>query len=221
MYFKVLLKITMDNKTSYLEDLKIIRKVMEDSSRFLTLSGLSGIFAGIFALAGAAVAYFAILKNGTIQYAEYFRNLQPDEIIVLRLQLIADALIVLFLAVGISVFFSIRKAGKKGVKIWTPVSKRMLINLLIPLVTGAVFIIALLIKNHTVMVVPCMLLFYGLALVNAGKFTFNEIFYLGLLEILIGLIAAFFPYWGLYFWAIGFGILHIIYGLIMFRKYER
>lgn len=211
----------MDNKTSYLEDLKIIRKVMEDSSRFLTLSGLSGIFAGIFALAGAAVAYFVILKNGTTQYADYFRNLPIKEIIALRRQLITDALVVLFLAIGASLFFSIRKAERKGVKIWTPISRRMLINLLIPLIVGAVFIVALLIHNQTGMAVPCMLLFYGLALVNAGKFTFSEIFYLGLLEIFTGLISAFFPYWGLYFWAIGFGILHIVYGLIMFRRYER
>jgi hypothetical protein len=211
----------MDNKNSYLEDLKIIRKVMEDSSRFLTLSGLSGIFAGIFALAGAAVAYFVILKNGTIQYFEYFRNLPNKEIIILRRQLIADGLIVLVLAIGASLYLSIRKAEKKGVKIWTPVSKRMLINLLIPLVTGGVFIIAQLNYNYIGMVVPSMLMFYGLALVNAGKFTFGEIFYLGLLEILTGLISAFFPYSGLYFWAIGFGILHIIYGLIMFRRYER
>jgi hypothetical protein len=211
----------MDKKISYLEDLKIIRKVMEDSSRFLTLSGLSGIFAGIFALTGAAIAYFIILKNGTIHYDEYFRSLSIKETNVLRFQLIADGSVVLLLAIGAALFFSIRKAKRTGVKIWTSVSKRMLINLLIPLVTGAVFILALFIHNHTGMIVPCMLLFYGLALVNAGKFTFNEIFYLGLFEIITGLFSAFFPAFGIFFWAFGFGILHITYGLIMFGKYER
>jgi hypothetical protein len=211
----------MDNKASYLEDLKIIRKVMEDSSRFLTLSGLSGIFAGIFAIAGAAFAYFFILKNGTIQYDEYFRSLSIKETGVLRFQLITDGLMVLLLAIGSALFFSIRKAKETGVKIWTPVSKRMLINLIIPLFTGGIFIISLLIHNQLSLIVPGMLIFYGLALVNAGKFTFSEIFYLGISEIVTGLFSLFFPAWGIFFWAFGFGILHITYGLIMFGKYEK
>ncbi|MBA4322343.1 MAG: hypothetical protein C0408_05935 [Odoribacter sp.] len=211
----------MDNNSSYLEDLKVIRKVMEDSSRFLTLSGLSGVFAGIFALAGAGIAYFVILKNGTIHYDEYFRSLSLKETNVLGFQLLADGLIVLLLAIGAALFFSIRKAKKTGVKIWTPVSKRMLINLLIPLLTGGLFIIALFFHNQSGLIVPCMLIFYGLALVNAGKFTFSEIFYLGIFEILTGIISAFLPNFGIFFWAFGFGILHITYGLIMVRKYER
>ena len=211
----------MDNKTSYLEDLKIIRKVMEESSRFLTLSGLSGIFAGIIALIGAAIAYFIILKTGTIKYDEYFRSLSIKDTDVLRLQLLLDGLTVLFLALGASLFFSIRKAQKTGVRIWTSVSKRMLISLLIPLFTGGVVIVALLIQKQVWLIVPSMLLFYGLALINAGKFTFNEVFYLGLSEILTGLFSLFFPDFGIWFWAFGFGILHITYGSIMFRRYER
>jgi hypothetical protein len=199
----------MENNTSHLEDLKIIRKVMEESSRFLSLSGLSGIAAGIFALAGAAVAYFAILKNGDAGTSHGMHLL------------IIDGVIVLVLAIGISLFFSIRKSKKTGSQVWTPVSKRMLINLSIPLVTGGAFIIALLIFNYPGLIVPAMLLFYGLALVNAGKFTFNEIFYLGLLEILTGLLCVFLPDFGIFFWAFGFGILHVTYGLIMYRKYER
>lgn len=211
----------MDNKASYFEDLKIIRKVMEDSSRFLTLSGLSGVFAGIFAIAGAVFAYYFILENGTIRYDEYFRSLSIKDTGVLRFQLIADGLFVLLLAIGSALFFSIRKAKETGVKIWTPVSKRMLINLVIPLFTGGIFIIALMVQNQTSLVVPGMLIFYGLALVNAGKFTFSEIFYLGICEIVTGLFSLFFPSWGIFFWAFGFGLLHITYGLIMFGKYEK
>ena len=86
--------------------------------------------------------------------------------------------------------------------------------------TGGVFIIVLLLQNNIQLIVPCFLIFYGLALVNAGKFTFGEIFYLGILEIITGLVSAFVPGWGLIFWIFGFGILHIIYGLAMYRKYE-
>ena len=193
---------------------------MEESSRFISLSGLSGVFAGITAIVGALVAWFFILDQGSIQYDEYFRSLSTKETAILRWQLIADAAFVLVFSVMFALYFSIKKAKRDGKKFWTPISKRMLINLLIPLVTGGIFIVVLLIQNHIQLIVPGFLIFYGLALVNAGKFTFGEIFYLGILEIITGLTAAFFPGWGLVFWIFGFGILHIIYGLVMYRKYE-
>jgi hypothetical protein len=210
----------MKSDTKSIEDIKAIRKIMEESSRFLSLSGLSGVFAGITAIAGALVAYYFILDNGGIHYDEYFRNLPAKETLVLRLQLMADAVSVLVISVLFAFYFSIKKAIRDGKKFWTPISKRLLINLLIPLTTGGVFIIALLAQNNLQLIVPGLLIFYGLALVNAGKFTFSEIFYLGLLEIITGLVSAFVPGWGLIFWIFGFGILHIIYGLAMYRKYE-
>jgi hypothetical protein len=207
-----------DNKS--IEDIKAIRKIMEESSRFLSLSGLSGIFAGITAIAGALIAYFFILDKGSIHYDEYFRSFSVKETLVLRWQLVTDAVIVLVLSVLFSLYFSIKKAKRDGKNLWTPISKRLLLNLLIPLTTGGVFTIVLLHQNHLQLIIPSFLIFYGLALVNAGKFTFGEIFYLGILEILTGLFSAFIPGWGLIFWVFGFGILHIIYGIAMFRKYE-
>jgi hypothetical protein len=209
----------MKNDKDSLEDLKAIRKIMEESGRFLSLSGLSGVFAGLTAITGALFAYFVILDNGSIHYDEYFSSLSQKETFSLRWQLIADAAVVLVLSVLFSFYFSFKKAKKTGRSFRSPVSGRMLINLLIPLVAGGIFIIALMIQNHLQLIVPGFLIFYGLALVNAGKFTFDEVFYLGLLEIITGLIAAFIPGWGLIFWIFGFGLLHIIYGLAMFRRY--
>jgi len=203
-----------------IEDIKAIRKIMEESSRFLSLSGLSGVSAGVTAIAGALVAYYFILNKGSIHYDEYFRSLSEKETFSLRWQLIADAALILGVSVLLALYFSVKKAKKEGMNFWTPVSKRLLINLLIPLTTGGVFIIILLIQNNIQLIVPGFLIFYGLALVNAGKFTFGEIFYLGILEIITGLVSAFFPGLGLIFWIFGFGILHIIYGLVMYRKYE-
>jgi len=210
----------MENNSKSIEDIRTIRRIMEESSRFLSLSGLSGVFAGGFAIAGALVAYFLVLKNGSIHYDEYFRSLSVKEITTIRWQLIADAVIVLSLAVLASLFLSIRKAKLAGKNFWTPVSKRLLINLLIPLLTGGLFIIILLVQNQPWLIVPGMLIFYGLALVGAGKFTYNEILYLGIIEIITGLLSALYPDLGLLFWIFGFGILHIIYGLVMYRKYE-
>jgi hypothetical protein len=147
-------------------------------------------------------------------------TLPAQEAALVRNRLIIDAIFVMLLSAIFVFWFSIRKARRTGKNFLTPISKRMLLNLFIPLVTGGVFALVLLLQNNIQLIVPCFLIFYGLALVNAGKFTFGEIFYLGLLEILTGLISAFVPGWGLAFWIFGFGILHIIYGLAVYRKYE-
>jgi len=210
----------MDSKTTYSEDLKTIKKIMEESSRFLSLSGLSGLFAGLIALIGVNIAYFVILKSRTLLIDEHFMNILTSETNTIRIQLIIDAVSVLILAIGVSFYFSSRKAHLQGLKLWTPVSKRLFANFLIPLVSGGVFIIMLYIQNYMQLLVPAMLIFYGLALVNAGKFTYNEVFYLGLAEVLTGLFSAIFPGYGIFFWCLGFGFLHIGYGLIMYRKYE-
>ena len=210
----------MNSKSNYFEDLKIIKKVMEESSRFLSLSGLSGLFAGLIALAGATVAGLLIMKSRILLTDDYFAGLSTDGSGIQRALLIIDLMLVLVSAIGISVYFSYRRSLHQGLKIWTPVSKRLLVNLMAPLVTGGIFIIIIYIQYQWQLIIPAMLIFYGLALVSAGKFTYNEVFYLGLAEILTGLSCAFFPAYGFLFWCFGFGFLHIAYGLIMYRKYE-
>jgi hypothetical protein len=210
----------MRKNSRSVEDIRAIRKMMEESTRFLSLSGLSGIFAGVFAIAGAFVAYFLILNNGSIHYDQYLRSLAEKETFAIRWKLFADAVCVLILSVSASLYFSLHKSKREGKEFWSPASRRLLINLLIPLITGGIFTIVLMIQNNIQLIVPGLLIFYGLALVNAGKFTYGEFFYLGILEIITGLLSAFFTGWGLIFWIFGFGILHIIYGLVMYRKYE-
>jgi hypothetical protein len=210
----------MENNPSSAEELKTIRKIMEESTKFLSLSGLSGVFPGLFALAGAAIAWFLIPDNGKTGFEDNLANLTGEAMLHFRLQMAGIAIAVLLLSLLTAFYFSFRRAKKAGKSIWTPVSKRLLISLLIPLVTGGFFAVILMIQNNIQMVIPALLVFYGLALVNGGKFTYNEVFYLGILEIATGLIAAFFPSHGLLFWILGFGVLHIIYGLFMFRKYE-
>lgn len=210
----------MKSDSKSIEDIKAIRRIMEESSRFLSLSGLSGVCAGVMAIAGALFAYLVILDNGSIQYKDYLESLSSKETLALRWQLMAVAAVVLVTSVLCAFYLSIKKAKKDGKNFFTPISKRLLINLLIPLVTGGIFVIVLLLHNYVQLIVPAFLIFYGLALVNAGKFTFSEFFYLGILEIITGLLSAFIPGWGLIFWVFGFGILHIIYGLAMYRKYE-
>jgi len=132
-----------------------------------------------------------------------------------------DAAIVLILAISSGIFFTTRQARKKGLKMWDASSRRLLINMAIPLVAGGIFCLGLLYHDLFGLVAPATLVFYGLACLNASKYTLNDIRYLGILEITLGLIATFFLGFGLEFWAFGFGVLHIVYGLIMYYKYEQ
>jgi hypothetical protein len=210
----------MENNYQSIEDIRTIRRIMEESSRFLSLSGLSGIVAGLLAIAGALAAHFFIIGNHGFRYDEYFSSLTAPEQHTTTLRLCSDALVVLTLAIIFALYFSWQKAKKDGRKIWSPVSKRLLLSLVLPLAAGGALIIIMIFRGYAGLAVPAMLIFYGLALVSAGKFTYGEIFYLGVLELIIGLVSAAFPGYDLLFWILGFGILHIIYGLFMYRKYE-
>ena len=197
------------------EDLHTIREIMERSSKFLSLSGLAGIFAGACALIGAAIAWFFILDSEIIQYNEYKQNSD------IGFYLALDAVLVLVFALLGAVYFSYRKASKAGQKLWTKSTQRLLIHLMIPLVSGGIFSLILIYRNNLELVIPVMLIFYGLSLVNAGKFTFSEIHNLGLTQIVLGILALIFTNQGLLFWTLGFGLMHIVYGMVMYYRHER
>jgi hypothetical protein len=210
------------NKQKHLEALSEIRTMMERSSRFISLSGLSGVAAGFWALVGAAVA-FAYL--GKIPFSgSYYHGLSAGTEkwgmpAVVFFAVLASLVLVLALFSGI--YFTTRRARRKGLPIWGQLTRRLLWNLAIPLVGGGLFCLALLKQGMVLMVAPATLVFYGLALLNASKYTLNDIRYLGMTEIGLGVLAAFMPGYGLEFWTIGFGALHIIYGMAMYWKYER
>jgi hypothetical protein len=210
----------MENKPDYSDDIKTIKKIMEESSRFLSLSGLSGLFAGFLAILGGCIAQFGILRSKSFFFNENLSSLSVQEITSIKIKLISDALLVLLLALAGSLYFSYRKAHRKGQKIWTPVSRRLLLSLIIPLIAGAFFIMIFYLKSQWQLIVPAMLIFYGLALIGAGKFTYSEVFYLGLAELLTGFSAAIFQGSAIFFWILGFGFFNLAYGLIMYRKYE-
>lgn len=207
----------MNQPKDHLDTLHEIRDLMEKSSRFISLSGLSGVFAGIFALFGAATA-FVILQSESFFYTDYRAALNHTQVLWL---LVLDAVITLFLSFIVAIIFTVRQARKKGQAIWSKTTQRLTINMMIPLVTGGVFCLAFLYQGYIGIIAPSMLVFYGLALINGSKYTLHDIRYLGICEIILGLIATFFIGYGLLFWAIGFGILHIIYGIVMYRKYEK
>lgn len=203
------------NQEKYIEDLKEIKEIMNRSSRFISLSGLSGVVAGLFALAGAYFAWQILYS--TANYQAF------DRIILSTEQLIQLAIIgisTLVLSLGSGIVFTVIKTKKAKQNVWDSQTKRLLINLFIPLIAGGIFCFLIVLKGYIGLVAPLTLIFYGLALVNVSKYTLTEVRSLGILEIALGLTATYLIGYGLIFWCIGFGLLHIVYGIIMEIKYK-
>lgn len=206
----------MENE-KYLNDISEIKNLMDKSSRFISLSGLSGILAGLYCLIGAGLAY-KIIYFDTTTLGNY------DDLIITQtalIQLILIAVSVIVLSLATAIVLSIRKAKKSNDNIWNSSTKRLVINFMIPLTTGGFFILFLIEKEILGLVAPLTLIFYGLACVNASKYTLGDIRYLGITMILLGLLSTWFLGYGLLFWALGFGVCHILYGSIMYYKYDR
>lgn len=203
--------------SQHLEAIQDIRKMMRKSTRFLSLSGLAGVFAGIYALMGAATVHY---------YFHFIRTSKNIELVNDLIRHITRNFIfisagVLFLSIVTAYYLSNKKAKKQGQTLFDHTALRALVNLCIPLGAGGVFCIAMIYNHSVTYIAPAMLLFYGMALLNASKYTYDDIRYFGICEIVLGLLNAFNLNYGLYFWTFGFGILHIVYGATMWFRYDR
>lgn len=201
----------MNEKIS--DDLAHIRSMMERSSRFISLSGLSGVCAGIIGLITGVLAHFIISESGGKIDNYYYNDQAVGNLIIL-------GIIALIAAVFSGCFFTIKKSKKLGLKIWTTSTKNILVQLATTLIVGGIFVLVLINYKLYGLIAGTTLIFYGLALINAEKYTYSDIKYLGLIEIILGCIALFWIGKGLWFWTFGFGLLHIVYGIILYRKYK-
>ncbi|MFY7826425.1 MAG: hypothetical protein ACOVQ4_04830 [Flectobacillus sp.] len=201
----------------HLEDIAEIRAMMERSTRFLSLSGLSGVFAGTFGLIASGLAYFRIARD--YNYSGSYNRLLENQALLEDLVKIGISALILTLVAAFVLTY--RRVKKNNQTLWNTASKRLLANLMLPLVAGGLFCLILL-QHAPHLIDSATLLFYGLALINASKYTYNDIRYLGVAEVVLGIISGFMNdyYIGLFFWAFGFGVLHILYGILLYRKYE-
>ncbi len=207
------------NEQQPLEELQHIKRMMERSSRFISLSGLSGIAAGICALSGA---WFASQKihcwvKGDCQLSRLISNAGGD----LLNDLVWIATLTFVAAFAFAFLFTWLRSKKNGTPIWGTTTMRLFWNTVIPIAVGGIFLIRMMQLGEYQLVPPGCLLFYGLALVNASKYTLSEVRYLGYGQIILGLLNLWLIGYGLQFWAMGFGVLHIVYGIVMWWKYER
>ena len=199
------------------EELNSIKSIMERSTKFISLSGLSGVLAGIYALIGAYLAYDIIYNQlGNEMWSPILWL--TDEA---SLCLILIAITVLIASLVSGFFLSNRRSKKLGQSFWNAGSRRLFGNLAVPLLTGGLLLLVLIYHGNYQFIAPICLIFYGLALVSGSQFTYSDVKYLGYLEIVLGLLCALMPGNGLVFWAIGFGVLHILYGSIMHLKYKQ
>ena len=207
-YFAIQSTFNMKQKEQYIDEIKAIRQMMEQSSRFLSLSGLSGVLIGIYALIGAYWVNHLIENNSVIQ----------DNLVR---QILILSIIVLVVSLITVIVLTYRKTISDGHKIWNKGTRLLVLNLAVPLLTGGVFNGILISRGLYEMVAATLLIFYGLALVNAAKYTRQEIYYMGLFQVVIGIIAALLPGYALLLWALGFGVIHVLYGTIMHYRYDR
>lgn len=208
----------MKEEKDYIQDISEIRSMMERSSRFLSLSGLSGVMAGIFALAGAFIAYKVFDFNPDSIMYSYAGSVSSTASLA---NVIYVAIAILILALSTVVFLSGRNAGKNGEKLWNQTTRRLLANMAVPLVAGGLLIIILIAKGLIGLIAPVSLIFYGMALFNASKLTLEDVKILGIIQIVLGLISSYFIEYSLIIWALGFGAVNIIYGIYMHYKYEK
>lgn len=205
----------MESK-DYLKDISEIKNMMHKSSRFISLSGLSGILAGIYALIGAFIAYTIIQDIYTLKspVQRFFAGFDAIG------TLVGIAVAVVLISIVTGIFLTVKKAKKNNARIWDGSSKRLVLNFLIPIVTGGLFCLVLIDQELFGLIAPSTLIFYGLGCINASKYTLGDIRYLGIINVVLGLIATQFIGYGLYFWAFGFGVMHIVYGTLMHFKYD-
>lgn len=206
----------MESK-DYLQDIHEIKHLMNKSSRFMSLSGMSGILAGIYALIGAYLAH-GIINTIKLEKNPLKRFLIAYDSVG---TLLIIATLVMILSISTGVYLTSKKAKKQNEKIFDKSSKRLIINFLIPLITGGVYCLFLIDNEYFNLIASTTLIFYGLSCVNASKYTLGNIRYLGIANIVLGLVSTQFIGYGLFFWALGFGVCHIVYGTLMHFKYDR
>ena len=213
----------MDSANEPIQAIEEIKQMMDRSSRFVSLSGWSGIAAGICALVAAWLAgkkfnEYAISENEYEAKSNYVRD---GNLLQLDRELLILAVITFLAAFFFAFLFTYLRSRRTGVPIWGFMARKVMTNLAVPMIVGALLIWRITDFGLYGLVAPACLIFYGLALINASKFTLSEVRYLGYLQLLLGVINLWAIGYGLYFWAAGFGVLHILYGIMMWNKYER
>lgn len=191
----------MNQHKDHLQAIQEIKNMMERSTKFSSISGMAGMVVGVL----------AIIVFGGITWFDV-TAIYPLFVIMVG---------TLIIAMSIGLKLSIEKAKKEGAPIFDTTAKRFLVHFFTPLIVGGILCLIFAYHGDYTYIPSIMLIFYGFALLHASKFSLDTIKNLGYLELIIGLFAAAFTTYGMWCWVFGFGLLHIIYGFIIYTKYEK
>ena len=181
-----------------LEHLKYIRETMERTGSFTAVPGWGGVAMGVSALVAAVVAarQTDVRMWGIVWMCE----------------------VVLALVIGSG--FILRKTRRGDRSTFAAPGRQFFLSFSPPVVAGGVLSWALFLQGDWAVLPGVWLLLYGAGVVTAGAFSIRVVPIMGLCFMLLGLAALASPAaWGNWFLAFGFGILHIVFGLIIARRY--
>lgn len=206
----------MKNHEEQLAAIQEMRNMMDQATRFKLISGLSGMIAGVLSLLSLYIVY---LSTGISPFEaealeRVWRGSNPILISCIFIALLVACM-------GLGLYMARRNARQAGKNAWDGSAKRLVFSLLIPVLTGGVFSMLLIQLGLVSLFAPVTLLFYGMGLLSASKFTLEAVRTVGLIFIGLGLLATGILSYGLLIWALGFGLVHIVYGFIIYVKYER
>lgn len=179
------------------DDLRFIRLAMERSPRFTGVPGWGGVWMGISALVAAAVASRQPTVEGWLG------------------TWLAEACI----AIGIGGWAIRRKARRVQLPVLSGAGRRFMLSFLPPAVAGAILTMALYRAGETALVPGAWLLLYGAAVVTGGAFSVKVVPLMGICFMALGVAALAGPGWSDPLLALGFGGLHIAFGLHIARRH--
>lgn len=205
------------------DELTVIRQLMERPVRSSTASGVSGIIAGLAALAGAAAD-----KYLSPRLAEHLAERSEltstwDWVLIIGAGIWAVVFCVAF--VGVVILTRIRER-RQGMPFWSPVKRRVLRTILPPFIAGCGLTVAIYYQwiygynpGQSYLIPAVWMLFYGLALWQVGEFSIPEVRLLGAAFIAAGIASAvvqWYPYESL---GATFGGFHIVYGVVVWTRH--
>jgi hypothetical protein len=191
------------------ENLRVIRQTMERSTKYSTLSGLSGVLIGLAAIAGVLATNW--LTGDAPPGASVYRH--PSALALVWVS-------VLVMAVAIDFACNKRRAARVGKHVVSPLGAHIVLAALPAFLAGGV--LTLFFYQHALLyyVWGVWMLSYGLAISAVGLFSVKPVLALGAAFVLAGAVTLLLPLpYHLYMMALTFGGFHIGYGVVMARKH--
>lgn len=185
-------------QTHAMDNLRLIRETMERAASFTAVPGWGGVAMGFSALAAAAIAS----RQPTLE------------------RWLATWLLEAACAMTLAVLAIRRKARAAQVPVISAPARRFVLSFAPPLAVGGL-LTAVLYRAGVPSPIPGVwLLLYGTGVVTGGAFSVRVVPVMGLCFMTLGAVALFCPFaWGTAFLAAGFGGLHLIFGIVIARRY--